>query len=141
MERKLSMEDIQLLNSLERATGARAVDAVITQDSVLFVVAPGQIGKAVGKGGSNVRKLENFFGGKKVEMVEGADSIGEFLSHAFAPAEVISVEEVSNNGKNEAVVKVDENSKGIAIGRNGEKIKRARMLAKRLFNVDDVKIL
>ncbi|HLD76412.1 MAG TPA: NusA-like transcription termination signal-binding factor, partial [Candidatus Norongarragalinales archaeon] len=132
-------EDIQLLNLLETRTGAHALDVVRSGDGLIFVVESGQMGKALGKNGQNLIRLRNDVG-KPVDLVESADSLEIFVRNLFRPAEVVSVNVAQEGGK-KVSVKVSNDSKGLAIGRSGEKIKRARLLLKKYFDVEDVKIV
>jgi len=102
------------------------------------VVAKGQFGRAIGKAGANIQKLRRMMPGKEVEIVEEASDVKELLTHALSPAMLKGIEQ---NEKGEVLVSVDAKSKGLAIGKGGERIKRARLLAKRLFGVAEVRIL
>ncbi|NUN11811.1 NusA-like transcription termination signal-binding factor [Candidatus Micrarchaeota archaeon] len=134
----ISNEELQLINLLEDSTGAKALDVVNNDDGVIFVVTQGELGKAIGKQGVNIQKLKKQFG-KPVEMIEFSPELEVFLKNLFKP---VAVEEIDSKEENKIVhIKVDAENKGLAIGRNGSKIKKARLLLKRLFNVDDFKIL
>ena len=86
---KLSMEDMSLIATFERITGAAAVDVVLDDDSerIIFVVREKQLGKAIGKGGSNVKAAAEAFG-RTIDVVEIADTPEEFVKSALAPARV-----------------------------------------------------
>ncbi|MFH1779894.1 MAG: NusA-like transcription termination signal-binding factor [Candidatus Micrarchaeota archaeon] len=134
----ISNEELQLINLLEEKTGASAKDVVNDADGVIFVVNPGELGKAIGKQGVNIHKLKGMLG-KPVEITEYADELKSFLSNLFKP---VAVEDVSVQSDGKIVhIKVDSENKGLAIGRNGSKIKKARLLLKRLFNIEEFKIL
>jgi len=137
----LSNEDLQMIALLERQTGARANDVVLAEDSVIFVVQAGDLGRAIGKAGANIAKLRHRFGGKQIDVFEYSDDAAQFLKNVFHPVEVRSVEQVEAGGRKVFHVSVDLKNKGLAIGKAGSKIKKARMLAKRYFQADDVKIL
>ncbi|MFA6048792.1 MAG: NusA-like transcription termination signal-binding factor [Candidatus Micrarchaeia archaeon] len=136
----LNNDDLQIINLLDSRTGARAVDVVVEAGEIIFVVKKGDLGRAIGKQGINIARLRQAFG-KNIEIIEDADDAKGFLKNAFYPAQVKSIEESEIGGKKVAVIVVDAKSKGLAIGKGGEKIKRARMLAKRRYGIDDVKIL
>ncbi len=138
--RTLNQEDLQYIMLLEKQTGARANDVVKSENEVIFVVQKGDLGRAIGKQGANIERLRKSFG-KEVGIVEDSDDSKEFLKNLFYPVQVKSIQESDASGKRVAVVSVDPKSKGLAIGKGGEKIKRARLLAKRRFEIDDVKIL
>jgi N utilization substance protein A len=125
---------------LESNTGAKAKDAIVTDDAVIFVVGEGELGKAVGRNGMNARRLSSAFK-KGVEFVESAPDVKGFLGNVFRPAKLVEVREEMRDGKLTVTVSVDKADKGLAIGRGGERIKRARLLAKRHFGCEDVKIV
>jgi len=136
----LSLEDIQLLNMLENRTGAQGIDVVRTENGFVFVVAKGHAGKAIGKGRENLRRLERELG-KSVDVVETADDLDAFARNAFKPALLRTVEVKEDQGNKKVFIKVDGTQRGLAIGRNGETIKKARILLQRRFDVQDVKIV
>lgn len=138
MAATLSLEDIQLLNMLESRTGAQGIDVVRTETGLVFVVAAGHAGKAIGKGRENLRRLERELG-KSVDVVENAATLEDFAKNAFKPA-VIRQVETKEEGK-KVFIKVDGSQRGLAIGRNGDTIKKARVLLQRRFGVIDVKIV
>jgi len=130
-----------MLNTLERATGAKANDVYATNECVTFIVQQGDLGKAIGKQSANLEHLRKAFG-KNVDLVEDADTLRTFLGNVFRGVEFLSVEEKEDaaNGRKTVLLKVSEAHRGKAIGRGGEKINRARALVKRRFGYDDVKI-
>ncbi len=137
---KLSMEDIQLMNMLEKVTGARANDVVVDSEVLIFAVSDSEFGRAVGKQGANIERMKRVLN-RQVEIVKSPKSKEQFFSDLFYPAGVKELVDKDEAGRNSLEVLVDNQQRGIAIGRNGEKIKRAKILGKRYFNYDDVKIV
>ncbi|HEV8289892.1 MAG TPA: NusA-like transcription termination signal-binding factor [Candidatus Norongarragalinales archaeon] len=136
----ISNEELQVIALLEQNTGAHAKDAILTDDSIIYVVQQGELGKAIGKQGQNIAKMKKITD-KKVEVVEAAEDINAFVKNLFTPVEIKAMNVQDREGKKVIVLEVDPANKGLAIGKGGEKIKRARMLVKRLFEYDDLKIL
>ena len=134
------MDDLQLMNMLERVTGARASDVIISEESIIFAVPDSEFGRAVGKQGANIGRLEGAFN-RHVEIVKSPSSKQQFFGSLFHPAAIKELVEKEENGKPALEVLVDYADRGIAIGRNGEKIKRAKMLGKRYFDYSDVRIV
>jgi len=132
--------DIEAMGLLSRTTGAEARDVVLSDASVVFVVKIGDLGKAIGKQGSNIHKLERMFG-KEVTVVEEAQSLGGFVSNLFSPARIVETREAGSGVKKTLLVKVEPSSKGAAIGTGGSKIKRARLLLKRHYGFEEVRII
>lgn len=139
---KLSMEDMALIASFDRITGASAVDVIRDDDGerIIFVVRPKQLGKAIGRGGANVKAAADAFG-RTIDVVEMADTAEEFVKSALAPARVEAVKIiVHRDGNRVASVTVKTEDRGIAIGRDGRNVARARLLARRHFDLSNVVI-
>lgn len=136
----LSDEARQYIAVFEEETEATARDCVLDdeRDRVIFVVAPGEMGQAIGPGGHRVRNLEETLG-RDVELVEDADDAADFVANALAPAAVYNVT-MSENDDLVAYVEVAHEDRGVAIGSEGRNIEAARLLAKRHFDVDDVQL-
>ena len=124
----------------ENVTGAVANDCIIDdkRDRIIIVVKPGDTGLAIGKHGSRIKLLKRMVR-KDVELVEYADNPVDLIRNSFAPARIkeIRVSERLDN-KKVVVVNVDEQDRGIAIGKDGRTAERTRQLAKRYFQIDNV---
>ena len=139
---KLSMDDMAMIARFEQITGAAAIDVIRDDegDRIIIVVRAKQLGKAIGKGGVNVRAASDAFG-RVVDVVEFADTAEEFVKSALAPARVEGVKIIEHrDGNKVASVTVKNEDRGIAIGRDGRNVARARILVKRHFDLDNVVI-
>jgi N utilization substance protein A len=136
----LSDEARQLIALFEDETDVAARDCLVdeTFDRLVFVVPSGQMGQAIGPGGRVVRRVEERVG-RSVELVEDADTAADFVANALSPAAVYNVT-VSENDSTVAYAEVASEDRGVAIGTDGKTIHRARELAKRHFDVDDVQL-
>ena len=129
-----------MMNLLEQMTGARANDVISETESLIFAVPDSEFGRAVGKQGANISRLERAFN-KHVEIVKSPNSKEQFFGSLLHPAVIKGLAEKDENGKRALEVLVENADRGLAIGRNGEKIKRAKLLGKRYFDFDDVRIV
>lgn len=122
----------------EDITGARARDCIVddTEDRVVFVVAAGEMATAIGPDGRTVGRVEDRVG-RRVELVEAADTPEGFVANALAPAAVYGVR-IEAGEERVAVVEVDPADKGVAIGADGRNIRMARRLAGRHHDIDDI---
>ncbi|MBI5229284.1 NusA-like transcription termination signal-binding factor [Candidatus Micrarchaeota archaeon] len=137
---KLSNEEIQMINLLELNTGARANDVVLTDGAVVFIVQEGDLGKAIGKKGSNILRLKKILD-RGVEVVEDSSNLKQFLKNIFYPVEIKEITTNEADDVKSITLQVDPENKGLAIGRGGEKIERARILVKRHFGYGKLRIL
>jgi len=139
---KLSMDDMAMIARFEQITGAAAIDIIRDDEGkrVIVVVRAKQLGKAIGRGGVNVKAASDVFG-RAVDVVEMAETVEEFVKSALAPARVEAVKIIEHrDGNKVASVTVKNEDRGIAIGRDGRNVARARILVKRHFDLDNVVI-
>jgi len=140
---KLSTDQIRLMSLFQKITKVTAHDCVDDekQDRLIFVVNTGKMGLAIGKGGSNIKSLNNMLK-RNVELVEYFDDPTKFLKNVFNPKFINEVKlSTKPDGSLQAMVMVDPVKKGIVVGREGRNAERARLLAKRYFDISSVLIV
>ncbi|WP_100182544.1 NusA-like transcription termination signal-binding factor [Candidatus Nitrosotenuis aquarius] len=139
---KLTTDQMRLISLFQNVTGASARDCVEDekQNRVIFVVNEGKMGLAIGKGGTHIRNLQNIVK-KSVELVEYSDDPVVFLKNMLNPKLVTDVKLNKRlDGSTQAIVLVDAKKKGIVVGREGRNAEKARLLAKRYFEITSVLI-
>ena len=139
---KITCDEMRYIALFESISGASVKDCVIDeeQERAIFIVNPGQVGIAIGKGGRNIHTLERMTG-KKHEIIEYSEDPVQFIRNALKPAQVREVRITEKtDGKKMAVVTINPKDKGVAIGKNGKNAERLRFLAKRYFDIQNVSI-
>ncbi len=134
---KITSDEIKYIALFENITGAITKDVIIDDDRLIFVVKEGDIGRAIGKRGINIKRAKDMLH-RNIDIVEFADSEVEFIKNTLAPARIKSVSISEKKDRKVAIVNVEPKDRGIAIGKNGKNVARARLLAKRYLNIDDV---
>lgn len=131
------------MSLFQSVTSATARDCILDEkmDRVIFVVNKGQMGLAIGKGGSTIKQLQNVIV-KKIELVEFSEDAAEFIRNMLN-AEMVNDVRISDrsDGSKQAVVTVDQRKKGAVVGREGRNAEKARLLAKRYFQITNVQIV
>jgi N utilization substance protein A len=109
-------------------------------DRVIFIVNKGQMGLAIGKGGMTIRQLQNVVA-KKVELVEYSEDASDFVRNILNPQMVNDVKITQRtDGSKQVIVLVDAKRKGVVVGKEGRNAEKARLLAKRYFQISNVLI-
>ena len=143
MEIKLTSDELRLMSLFQSVTSATARDCIVDEkmDRVIFVVNKGQMGLAIGKGGSTIKQLQNVVA-KKIELVEFSDDPAEFIRNMLN-ADMVNDIKISdrNDGTKQAIIMVDQRKKGAVVGREGRNAEKARLLAKRYFQITNVQIV
>ena len=136
----LSDQARQLAALFEEITEATVRDCVVDDDHdrVIFLIKTGEMGKAIGKGGTHVQRVEQRIG-KSVKLVEDAPTPEDFVANALAPAAVYNVT-ISENDDRLAYAEVAREDHGAAIGTEGKNIDAARVLADRHHDIDDIQL-
>jgi len=133
---RLTSESIRYLTLFEGLTGASVKDCMIQDDKVIFVVKKGDMGVAIGKGGMNVEKMKELIG-KRIEIVEHSEDPVEFIKNLFKPIR-INVKLIEVKGKKVAQIYVNPQYKGLLIGKGGKNINKAKELARRHHEIEDI---
>jgi N utilization substance protein A len=124
-------------------TGTTVKDCIIENDSnrIIFLVDPGDVGKAIGSRGFLIQKLKSLLN-KNVEVVGYSNNLEEQVKYALMPARVTGIKLVNRpDGSKVLYVAVDPKDKAIAIGKNGRNVQRAKLILKRHFDIDSVVIV
>lgn len=131
------------MSLFQNVSGATARDCILDpkMDRVIFVVNRGEMGLAIGKAGATIRNVQQMIG-KQVELVEWADDAKQFIMNALNPQFVNNVRVSERaDGSKIATVVVDQRKKGAILGKEGRNAEKARLLAKRYYDVETIHIV
>lgn len=142
MSIKLGVDEMRYIALFESLTMAKVYDCIIHENEakLTFVVKAGDIGLAIGKGGNKIQKAKRVIG-KSVEIVEHSADPVEFVKNALAPAKVRRVNIVEREGRKIAFIDVEEQDRGIAVGRAGKRIRCAKKLVLRHHGIQDISLV
>ena len=132
---ELSKDDMKCISAFESLTGAGVRDCLIAENAVAFIVNQGDLGKAIGKKGANITRVRNTFA-RQVLVFEDSEDMEQFIRNLFGSIPVKNINVHEKMEAKVAYVTVDEQDRGNAIGRNGDRIKVGRALLQRRFGCD-----
>jgi NusA-like KH domain protein len=130
---ELNEDDLKIFSSFEKVTRVMPTDYISTSTSMVFLVSSESLGKAIGKKASNIERLKHVFR-KRVIIIADSDDAEGFLRNFFGNVTIYEIESRNVMGEIALMMTVDEKDRGIAIGRDGERIKAAKSLLKKKFN-------
>jgi NusA family KH domain protein, archaeal len=138
---RIGLEELRYISLLQDLTGAMVYRALEDDNDnrIIYLVDKNDVGKAIGKDGRNVKMLSKMLN-KNVEIVEYANEIDNMVRNLLTGVTVLKVEVTERDGLKTVYVKVKDDEKGKAIGKDGRNVRRARLVLNRLFNVDRVVI-
>jgi len=126
---KLTMDDLLLMNALEKVTGVNAKDCVVEGQLVSFLIAERDMGKAIGKNAINVKTLQEKLN-KRVELLPYFEKAEELFAKSL---EIDYVTARKTNDK--IIVMLDAQNKAKAY-KNNSRIKRVKEIIKRNFGLE-----
>jgi N utilization substance protein A len=129
----LDQNSIEVINLFQNLTGATVVDSISENGELYFVIAEGQYGLAVGKGGIKIKNAEKVFK-KTIKVMEYSESLEKFVKNAIP-----EVQEMTMNGKH-ILVKVKQSNRAKVIGKGGKNIKILNKFLQRLFDIEELKL-
>ena len=137
MERiRYSADIIQYISIFESLTNSKVKDC-IANEGILFVIEENDMGRAIGKGGSNIKRVEAMLK-KNIRLVEFSNDIARFLQNLIYPVEA---KEIKNENGIVSISCYDMKSKGKIIGRDRHNIKWINDVVKRYFDISEVKVI
>src|SRR3989344_927800 len=108
---------MKLITLFESMTGANVRDC-IANERLIFVIEENEMGKAIGKSGANIKRIENALK-KKIKLVEFSNDLLHFVKNMISPIEALDIRledgTVAIHGK-------DTTAKAMLIGRERQNI-------------------
>jgi len=134
---KYDSDLMKIISIFESATGARLKDAISAEGSLILIVQEGDMGRAIGKNGSNIRKMENLLK-KKIKVAEFSSDTSRFAENLMMPLQAKNIEVL------DGVISIycnDTKTRAMLIGRERSNINFITGILRRYFEVKEVKVL
>ncbi len=132
---KYDINLIKFISLFETLTRARVKDC-IDSNILMFVVKQGEIGKAIGKKASNIKKIENILK-RKIKIVEFNDDVVVFVKNLIAP---LKAEKITKEDNVITISDVNNQTKAKLIGRESKNLKEYKKIVSRYFDIKDIVI-
>lgn len=128
----LTNDELGLITAFEKTSGVMPTDYFQAEGAFYFLVSPSDLGKAIGKQGAMIKKLTAVFK-KKVIIIKDSDELGPFVRNFFSNLQLLDVDIRDVMGERDVALVVEEKDRGLAIGKNGERIKTCKEFLKGKF--------
>ena len=133
---KYDSELIKLMAFFESMTGAKVKDC-ISDDKLIFIVEENNMGKAIGKNGANIKRLENALK-RKIKLAEFNNDVLQFVRNLVYPADVA---EIKNDNGMLTIKGRDVNTRAMLIGRDRQNINGIAEIVRRYFDIKEIKVV
>lgn len=128
---------MKFISLFESLTKAEVKDCFEMGERLVFIVKEGNIGKALGKGGNNVRRLEEMLN-KKLRIIEFNNDLLQFIQNVVYPLKAKDI--VEEDGVI-TITPPDSLTRGYLIGRGAVNLNITKGIVKRYFEIKDIKVI
>ncbi len=128
---KLDQQTLGYISVFENHTGAGVKDCFFKGKVIVFIVKEGEIGKAVGKKGSNIKPLINKFK-KPIRVIEYSSDAVKFVKNLIYPTKA----EIEQRDDKIVIITENNKTKGFLFGRDKSKLKEMQEIINRFFDVE-----
>jgi len=129
------METMKIISLFQAMTRVSVKDC-IKDDEIIFIVGEGELGRAIGKGGANARRIAAALK-RKIKIVEFSNQLFTFIKNLIQPLRVENIEE--NNGV-VTLAAPDMTTRGYLIGRGGSSLRLLKERVKRHFPIKEIRV-
>jgi N utilization substance protein A len=130
-------ELLKLMGLFESMTHAKLKDCFFDREKLVFMVEPGEMGKALGKNKMNIVKLEKMLK-RKVKIVEFNPSRLQFITNYLAPLKILDIREEDDIV---TVTGADTKTKGLIIGIKAQNLRNLEKIVGKYFTVQEIKVV
>jgi len=136
---RLGSDEIKFITLFESMTGATVVDCLQLENTVGFLIKKGDMGRAIGKKGSNIEKVRKTIG-KIIWVIESDENPKEFIKKLFEPVKINKIQFKETREERNVLIEVNKRDRRKIIGSEGSRIKIARQLALRHHKIGDITV-
>ena len=127
---------MKLMILFESMTGAKVKDC-IANEKLILIMEENEMGKAIGRNGINIKRMENNLK-RKIKLVEFSNDVLKFIKNIIYPIEALDIknedEIITIHGK-------DTSSKAMLIGRERQNINHISSIVKRYFDIKEIRVI
>lgn len=132
---KFDSEVIKLMTLFESMTGAKVKDC-IANEKFIFIIEENEMGKAIGKNGVNVKRVESKLK-KKIKLVEFSNDVLQFVRNIIYPIQA----DIKQENGSITIYGKDTGTRAMLIGREKQNINYLTNIIKRYFDVKEIKVV
>ena len=132
---KYNSDSMKLMTLFESMTGAKVRDCIVNE-KVFFVIEENDMGKAIGRNGANIKRIESVLK-KKIKLAEFSTDVMQFVRNIVYPVEI---NDIKNDNGVVIIQGKDTNAKAMLIGRDRQNVNHLSNIVKRYFDIKEIKV-
>jgi len=126
---KYDINLMKFISMFESLTKANVKDCFEQNEKLVFVVNENEIGKALGKKGSNIKRMQDMLK-RKIKVIEFSPDLLQFIQNAVYPSKVKDINEEEDIV---TITPIDSQTRGYLIGKGAVNLRNTENIVKRYF--------
>ena len=127
---------LKYMSLFSSITHVQPKDCISDEHGVMFIVPTGEIARAIGGGGSNIRRIEGLIK-KRIRVAEFDENMITFIEKLSYPAKI---KEIRQDEETVTITALESESRGMLIGRNAANLRRMEEIVRRYFQLKEIKV-
>ncbi len=127
---------LQTISLFERITGTEAKDCFTSNETLYFVLATENMGKAIGKDGARIKRLQAMMN-RRIRLLEFSPDLATFIKNLIYPTKA---KQVVADGGIVTITGEDVKGRAMLIGRNSSNLQRLKDIVGRYFEVTEIRV-
>jgi N utilization substance protein A len=138
-EQKITFDTelLKIMALFENLTHSKLKDCFFDREKLVFMVDPGEMGKALGKNKSNVMRLEKMMK-RKIKIVEFNPGRLQFITNYLVPLKILDIKE---EGDVVTITGSDTKTKGLIIGIKAQNLRNLEKVVGKYFTIKEIKVI
>lgn len=127
---------MKLITLFESMTGANVKDC-IANEKLIFIIEENEMGKAIGRNGVNIKRMEVLLK-KKIKLAEYNKDILQFIKNMIHPVEL---SDIKQENRIITIYGKDSSTRAMLVGRERQNINHLTDVVKRYFDIKEIKVM
>ena len=135
---KFDTQTLKLMSYFEANTGSKLKDCFVDDNGTINFIVQQGLRKAIGKKGTTFKRIEQGIK-KKIKLVAYSDDLVQFIKNLILPQKVKDIEH--NVEEKTVTILAESDSRGYIIGRAARNLRNYESIAKRYFDIKEIKVV
>lgn len=128
---------LKCMSLFENITHANLKDCFFDRDKLIFIIAQGEMGKALGRNKTNIEKIEKRLN-RRIKIVEFNSERLQFITNYLAPLKIVDITEEDDVV---TITGADTKTKGLMIGMKAQNLRNLEKIISKYFKLEEIKVV
>ncbi|MBI3033827.1 NusA-like transcription termination signal-binding factor [Candidatus Woesearchaeota archaeon] len=128
---------MKVMSLFETLTKVQLKDCFTANGAIYFVVESENMGKAIGKSGANIRRMESLLK-RRTRVIEYSPDLATFIKNLIYP---LTAKQIDVDDGKVTITGPDTKTKAMLIGRNSSNLNHYKEIIRRYFEIREIRVI